>query len=237
MMNRWRCLIIPTLLCCLNSCLRTDIGNTIGSIGKEVPMAVPSHGSYDCTAGVYARNGHYYITLPIAYVPEARCGIEYVPQLIGEPVVEIYGGDSDGRKTLNEVYKRTELQQFPAHLYYVVIAQEYAETERYSAPSRRGTCGRITMRKPQTVRLVEAEDFTPDKAEFLGLFDFDQAVCIAAGLPSRRAWYNYPLIPVQYAAMLGLDVPLSLITMPLSLPYVLVEPMIYNTDVSCPENP
>ena len=41
--------LLLTLLCAagFSSCIRTDIGNTIGSIGKEVPKAVPAADYYE----------------------------------------------------------------------------------------------------------------------------------------------------------------------------------------------
>lgn len=229
--------LLLTALCAagFSSCIRTDIGNTIGSIGKELPKAVPTHGHGCYTADVYAKDGCYYATLPIAYVPEHRCGLEYVPQLIGEPIGEVIGGESSGTPTLNEIYVGQELRSFPARQFYVVIAQNRAEMERYATPSPHGTAGRLSTQHEEAARLVKAEEFTPAEAEYLGTWDFGQAVHFAAMLPAERAWYNYPLIPLQYAAMAGLDVPLSLITMPLSIPYVLLDPMIYNIDASRPE--
>ena len=230
----------PLLLAALcatgvSSCIRTDIGNTIGSIGKELPKAVSMHGYGGYTAEVYAKDGYYYASLPIAYVPEPRCGLEYVPQFIGEPITEVFGEGSNGTPTLNEVYSEQELRKFPARQYYVKIAQDKAKLVHFPTTSPRGTTGYIFTPHEEEAQLVQAEEFNPAEAQHLGSRDFSQAVYFAATLPTERAWYNYPLIPLQYTAMLVLDVPLSLITMPLSLPYVLSEPMIYNIDTSQPE--
>lgn len=237
----------PLLLAALcaagvSSCIRSDIGNTIGSIGKELPKAVPTHeaqspiGSYNCyTATVYRKGDCYYAQLPIAFVPEKRCGFEYVPQFIGEPYVEVIGGEASGKKTLNDIYDAKELAALPVCRYYVEIRQDNAEVEHYSTPNERGACGELTAADRKAVVLKAAEDFNPADAECLGTFDLPYAVHYALQIPARRAWYNYPLIPLQYAAMVGVDIPLSLIIMPLSLPYVLCEPMIYCIDITQPE--
>lgn len=219
-----------------SSCIRTDIGNTIGSIGKKLPRAVSIHEYGGYTAEVYAKDGYYYASLPIAYVPEPRCGLEYVPQFIGEPITEFSGKDYwDGTPTLNEVYSVQELRGFPARQYYVKIAQDKATLQHSTITSPSGTTGYLIALHEEDAQLVKAEEFNPAEAQHLGSRNFSQAVYFAATLPTERAWYNYPLIPLQYTAMLVLDVPLSLITMPLSLPYVLSEPFIYNIDATQPE--
>ena len=218
-----------------SSCIRTDIGNTIGSIGKKLPKATSIHRYGGYTAEVYAKDGYYYASLPIAYVPEPRCGLEYVPQFIGEPITEVFGEGRSGTPTLNEVYSEQELRGFPARQYYVKIAQDKAKLEHSTITGPSGTTGYLFTPHEKEAQLVKAEEFNPAEAQHLGSRGFSQAVYFAATLPTERAWYNYPLIPLQYTAMLVLDVPLSLITMPLSLPYVLSEPMIYNIDITQPE--
>ncbi len=230
-------LLLLTALCAagFSSCIRTDIGTSIGSIGKELPKAVPTHDYGGYSAEVYAKDGYYYASLPIVYVPEPRCGLEYVPQFIGEPITEVFGEAPSGTPTLNKVYSGQELRGFPARQYYVKIAQDKAKQEHYTTTSHRGTNGYFIALHIEDAQLVKAEEFNPAEAQHLGSRNFSQAVNFAATLPAERAWYNYPLIPLQYTAMLVLDVPLSLITMPLSLPYVLSEPMIYNIDTTQPE--
>ena len=107
--------------------------------------------------------------------------------------------------------------------------------EHSTITSPSGATGYLFTPYEKEAQLVKAEEFNPAEAQHLGSRGFSQAVYFAATLPTERAWYNYPLIPLQYTAMLVLDVPLSLITMPLSLPYVLSEPMIYNIDTTQPE--
>lgn len=236
--------LLLTLLCAagFSSCIRTDIGNTIGSIGKEVPKAVPAADYYqeiDCfsirvvayTAKVYEDDTHYYIDLPLALVPERRCGLEYVPQFLGEPIVEVCGGVSPGRKTLNEPYSTKELQNSTPHRCFVVIAKDNAE--ELVKPREYST--ELSAKNIEAVHTISAAEFSTKKIRHVGIRHIPQAEQFAAMLPAKRAWYNYPLIPLQYAAMVGLDLPLSLVSMPLSLPYVICDPLIYYVDRTLPE--
>ena len=225
-----------------SSCIRTDIGNTIGSIGKELPKAVPSyravgfmnHSVTIYAVSVYHMNGSYYAQLPIAYVPDHRCGLEYVPQFIGEPYVEMSGFDTPGVKTRNDVYTDTELAALPACNYYVKISQENAQFKHYDAPDSHGTRGSLSVNDLEVAEVIASTDFDLTQAVCIGAYHLRQANEIAAMIPARRAWYNYPLIPLQYAAIVGLDVPLSLITMPLTLSYIFVDPLgvDYNIDTT-----
>jgi len=225
-----------------NSCIRTDIGNTIGSIGKEIPKAVPeaeypreedSFTTYVVvyTAKVYEDAANYYIDLPLALVPERRCGVEYVPQLIGEPIVEVYGGEPSGRKTLNKPYSTQELQGCTPYRCFVVIAKDNAE----QLVDSREYCTYLSAKNIEAVQTISSAEFSTKKIKFVGERHIPQAKQFAAMLPAKRAWYNYPLIPLQYAAMIGLDLPLSLVSMPFSLPYVIYNPIIYYTDRTLPE--
>ena len=236
--------LLLTLLCAagFSSCIRTDIGNTIGSIGKEVPKAVPAADYYeeiDCfsirvvvySAKVYEDATHYYIGLPLALVPERRCGLEYVPQFLGEPIVEVYGGVSPGRKTLNEPYSTKELQSCTPYLSFLVIDKDNAE----QIVNPRVYCTELSAKNIEAVRTISAAELRTKKIKHVSIMHIPQAEQFAAMLTAKRAWYNYPLIPLQYAAMIGLDLPLSLVSMPLSLPYVICNPLIYYADRTLPE--
>ena len=234
--------LLLTALCAagFSSCIRTDIGNTIGSIGKELPKAVPTYRpdvlppyfESFYPVSVYQKNGSYYAQLPIAYVPEPRCGLEYVPQFIGEPIVEVVDIEPNGVATLNDIYTSADLAALPADNHYVKISPENAQFEHYTAPNPRGTRGSLSVNDLEAAEVIAPADFDPAQAVCIGTYDLSQPNEFAAMIPARRAWYNYPLIPLQYAAIVGLDVPLSLITMPLSLPYVFIDPMIYNIDTT-----
>ena len=92
-------LLLPALLSLttLTGCIRTDIGNTIGSIGKQVAKPVPDRiapqppgsvapGPFACPADLYRKDGKLYIDMPLVYVPERRRGYEYL-----NPMGSYYG--------------------------------------------------------------------------------------------------------------------------------------------------
>ena len=67
----------------LSSCVRSDLGNTIDSIGKTVAKPLPSRmgrdvcSPFECTVELYRKDGQLYIDMPLVYVSERRMGIDY----------------------------------------------------------------------------------------------------------------------------------------------------------------
>lgn len=71
-----RHLLIVVSLCCLNSCIYSDLGRTIGSIGTEIPRIVPKATTplkKDVYIGrLYRMGQRYFVELPMVWVPERR---------------------------------------------------------------------------------------------------------------------------------------------------------------------
>ena len=89
--------MVCLLVCGLSACIRMDVGNTIGSMGKRVPKVVPFGELPVRVAEVFRRDGRYFVSLPVVYVPERRCGVEFVPQLVGDfEFLDGMGGDGGG---------------------------------------------------------------------------------------------------------------------------------------------
>ena len=106
--------ILATTALCLaavgvSSCVRSDLGNTIDSIGKTVAKPLPSRmgrdvcSPFECTVELYRKDGQLYIDMPLVYVSERRMGIDYANPM-GCPV---------GVLTLNTPYTTEELQKLP----------------------------------------------------------------------------------------------------------------------------
>ena len=82
---------MPLTFCllALTGCIRTDIGNSIGSIGRQVAKPLPERvlpeghpdvsdtSPCDCIVKLYRKDGRLYIEMPLVYVTERRCGFEY----------------------------------------------------------------------------------------------------------------------------------------------------------------
>ena len=83
----FRKILTTTALCLaavgLSSCVRSDLGNTIDSIGKTVAKPLPSRmgrdvcSPFECTVELYRKDGQLYIDMPLVYVSERRMGIDY----------------------------------------------------------------------------------------------------------------------------------------------------------------
>ena len=218
----FRTIIVCLLVCGLSSCIRMDVGNTIGSVGKRVPKVVSSGELPVRGTEVFRREGSYYVSLPVVYVPERRCGVEFVPQLVGDfEFLDGMGGDGGG--SMNRPYSREELLDYPVCYYYAEFAEENVSLLP-SNPSTPGIHGYFRVHQPEKVRLIPSDELSLNSSDLLGVYVFADAESLATALPIQRAWYHYLLMPLQYAVMLGVDVPLSLISMPLTLPFFIDSP-------------
>ncbi len=227
-------LLLPALLClaALPGCIRTDIGNSIDSIGKRVAKPVPDRispqppgsvapGPFACPADLYRKDGKLYIDMPLVYVPERRRGYDYL-----NPV-----GGYDGMLTYQRPYSKEELTALPAERLviapgdYVYLRPLTSDTATLTPPdkfrpqpsSNRRERGELYM-EGELINFTIAENFDRQSAEYLGCYYFYEARQVAQLLPARREWYNYALMPLSAVGYVA-DIPLSLATMVLTLPF------------------
>ena len=252
-------ILATTALCLaavgLSSCVRSDLGNTIDSIGKTVARPLPSRmgrdvcSPFECTVELYRKDGQLYIDMPLVYVSERRMGIDYANPM-GSPV---------GFLTLNTPYTIEELQNLPESR--IVITGENLTTKPLPTPNKCGEQGVVCFRgvtliaevvNPRYIRMREdssrgggvvefrvVPDFDTSKAEYLGRYNFIDSRQVAQQLPARRSWYNYALMPLTAIGHVA-DIPLSLLLMPLSFSFKeWIEPNINMdyTRVYDPERP
>ncbi len=250
-------ILTTTALCLaavgLSSCVLSDLGDTIDSIGKTVARPLPSRmGSdeyppFECTVELYRKDGQLYIDMPLVYVPERRMGIDYANPL----------GSPYGVLTLNTPYTKEELQKHPESR--IVITGENLITKHLPHPNKWGEQGVVCFRgvtliaevvNPRYIRMREdssrgggvvefrvVPDFDTSKAEYLGRYNFTDSRQVAQQLPARRSWYNYALMPLTAIGHVA-DIPLSLMLMPLSFPFTeWIEPNMDYTRVYDPERP
>ena len=79
------------------------------------------------------------------------------------------------------------------------------------------------------------ENVDLQSAEYLGSYHFYEARQVAQLLPVRRTWYNYALMPLQAIGYVA-DVPLSIVTMTLTLPFAgVLSPHLDYTTTNQPE--
>lgn len=202
----------------LSSCIYSDMGRTIGSIGTKVPRLVPvaddEHLSVSYCGQLYQKEGRYYVSIPLAWVPERRRGYEYFPLLSN-------GNPFEDSCTYNRPYSAAELQQYPATPeYYEAPAPRII---RFHEPDAHGAIGLLKA------SLKPAPDFDPAGAESLGLFGVENAAPCISHLDKQHAWYHYPLLPVQAAATVA-DVAVSAVLMPLSFTYFWFEEITPGVD-------
>lgn len=194
----------------LSSCVRSDLGNTIDSIGKTVAKPLPTRMGRDecshfgCTVELYRKDGQLYIDMPLVYVSERRMGIDDANPM-GSPV---------GVLTLNTPYTKEELQEYPESR--IVITGENLMTKPLPHPNKWGEQGVVYFRGVVEFRVVP--DFDTSKAEYLGRYNFTDSRQVAQQLPAHRSWYNYAVMPLTAIGYVA-DIPLSLLLMPLSFPF------------------
>ena len=249
-------ILATTALCLaalgLSSCVRSDLGNTIDSIGKTVAKPLPSRmgrdvcSPFECTVELYRKDGQLYIDMPLVYVSERRMGIDYANPM-GCPV---------GVLTLNTPYTTEELQKLPESR--IVITGENLTIKPLPTPNKWGEQGVVCFRgvtwhaeeeNPRYIRMREdsssggkvefrvVPDFDTSKAEYLGRYNFTDSRQVAQQLPARRCWYNYAVMPLTAISYVA-DIPLSLLLMPLSFPFKeRIEPNMDYTRVYDPERP
>ena len=208
--------ILATAAICLvagvNSCIYSDLGRTIGSIGTEVPRIVPqaARGNMCSYCGdLYRKEGRYYVALPLAWVPERRRGYEYFPLFTpreASPFCSFL--------TYNRPYTAEELKRYPTTPEYYEAANPRIVS--FSQADANGAVGYVCA------DLTPVESFDPQGAEALGRYGVAGAAHRIEHLEKRHAWYHYPLLPLQAVAALA-DVPLSAVLMPLSFPVFWME--------------
>ncbi|MBR5895650.1 MAG: hypothetical protein IKZ13_08935 [Akkermansia sp.] len=245
------CLLLSTLLCltALPSCIRTDIGNTIDSIGRQVAKPHPERvlpeghpdvsdtSPCDCIVKLYRKDGRLYIEMPLVYVTERRCGFEYEGLIYS----------SYGVATCNRPYSREELAKLPQEnivialhsnwlyrktgdIYRLTEAEQFTPRPRSDKQAR----GVLQIADPDLTFSV-TENVDLQSAEYLGSYHFYEARQVAQLLPVRRTWYNYALMPLQAIGYVA-DVPLSIVTMTLTLPFAgVLSPHLDYTTTNQPE--
>lgn len=196
----------------LSSCIYSDLGRTIGSIGTEVPRLVPAadRGLRVSYCGqLYRKDGRYYVAIPLAWVPERRRGYEHFSPLVPDGVSPFDNGE-----TYNRPYTAEELRQYPATTEY--FEARSPEIVPFHVADPHGAIGYLRA------DLKPASDFNPQGAESLGLHGVAGAAHRIGHLKKHHAWYHYPLLPLQAAATVA-DVALSVVLMPLSFPVFALE--------------
>ena len=208
-MTIFRKILATTALCLaaagLSSCIYSDLGRTVGSIGTEVPRLVPkaNRGIMSSYCGnLYRKNGRYYVALPLAWVPERRRGYE-----IMLPFTPLGTSVFNTSHTYNRPYTAEELQQYPTKPeYYEAVNPSIVHFPQADA---NGAIGYVRA------DLTPAAEFNPEGAESIGLYGVAGAAHRIGHLEKRHAWYHYPLKPLQAVAAVA-DVPLSAALMPIS---------------------
>lgn len=219
MLSLRKLILIAASLSSLNSCLYSDLGRTIGSIGTEVPRIVPKAATaqnIDVYCGqLYRKGDRYFVALPMVWVPERRKGYEFFP---------LYTASNDiwnDILTYNRPYTEKELKQYPPGLIYF----EAVPSDKSLPGIRNKFITHFQQRDKYGARgIVSAElrpvtDFNPGEAEHLGLYGIDGAPHRINHLGKRHTAAHTCLLPVQIAARL-IDIPLSLVLMPLSTPII-----------------
>ncbi|MBR2125537.1 MAG: hypothetical protein IJ943_02250 [Akkermansia sp.] len=205
-------LLIATAAC-LSSCIYSDLGRTIGSIGTKVPRIVPS-GTTEIqniySGQLYRKDGKYYVELPLVWVPERRKGYECMP------LYNTTGDQFNDKCTYNRPYTAEELQQYTVEKIYYEVMEPPIRIRpelitHFRKPDANGARGVVSA------TLKPAEDFTPQGAESLGLYGIDGAPHHIGHLEKRRADYYPLLLPLQVVAT-AVDIPLSIVLMPVSTP-------------------
>lgn len=206
-------------ICCLNSCIYSDLGRTIGSIGTEEPRIVPKASTplkKNVYIGqLYRKGDRYFVALPMVWVPERRKGYEYFP------VLTISKDIWNSSETYNRPYTAEELNQYtPIPLYFEArkpntchgsINEDFIT--HFNRRDKYGALGIVSA------ELQPTPDFDPKKAENLGLYGIDGAPNYIRHLGNRLTAAHTRMLPVQMVARL-IDIPLSLILMPLSAPII-----------------
>ena len=222
--------LLTAAAACLSSCIYSDLGRTIGSIGSSVPRIVPvsSTDKQNIYCGhLYRKAGKYYVELPLAWVPERRKGYECMTPFSSS------GDIFNDNCTYNRPYTAEELQQYPVEKIYfeAVNSPQYSYINR-DFISHHQKADSYGARGIICADLQPAADFTPDGAEYLGLYGVDGAPHRIGHLGKRRADY-YPLLyPLQVVAK-AVDIPLSIILMPVSTP-ILCTAMEFNCEAAFP---
>ena len=244
-------LLTPLTFCllALTGCIRTDIGNSIGSIGRQVAKPLPNRilpeghpdvsdtSPCDCIVKLYRKDGRLYIEMPLVYVTERRCGFEYEGLIYS----------SYGVATCNRPYSREELAKLPQENIVIALHSNwlyrdagdiYRLTEAAQFPPRprsdKQARGNLQIADPYLMFSV-TENVDLQSAEYLGSYHFYEARQVAQLLPVRRTWYNYALMPLQAIGYVA-DVPLSIVTMTLTLPFAgVLSPHLDYTTTNQPE--
>lgn len=121
-------------------------------------------------------------------------------------------------ETYNRPYTVEELKQHtPIPIYFEAIRLNYAQGRMLTTFRQRDKYGALGI---VSAELQPATDFDPIKAENLGLYGIDGAPNCISHLEKRHTTAYTYLLPVQLAARV-IDIPLSLVLMPLSTPIIL----------------
>jgi hypothetical protein len=165
-------------------------------------------------------DGKLYIDMPLVYVPERRRGYDYLPPM----------GGYSGTLTYQRPYSKEELTALPAEHIVIAPGEVFLRpltsvTATLTPPdkfrpqprSNRRERGELYM-EGELINFTIAENFDRQSAEYLGCYYFYEARQVAQLLPERREWYNYALMPLSAVGYVT-DIPLSLATMVLTLPF------------------
>lgn len=205
----------------LNSCIYSDLGRTVGSIGTEVPRIVPKASTpqkIDVYCGqLYRKGNRYFVALPVVWVPERRKGYEFLdPLSCGTDIWNTL-------ETYNRPYTIGELKQYtPIPIYFEATTIDTVPNSKkfithFKQRDKYGALGVVTA------KLQPASDFDPKDAEHLGLYGIDGAPHSIGYSGKRHTAIHTCLLPIQMVARV-IDIPLSLILMPLSAPIISYAP-------------
>ena len=225
--------ILVCLACCLltlllEGCISlytgratiVDTGGALAGIGQQLPHLRPENleqpqdetRSKQWHYRIWKRGDRYLVQLPVCYAP-ARNSV----------LVHFAGKYTWKKKTLDGQYPSprysdAELARYPVELFYAELTE--AQYQRLHGPAdRRIKISRSEARYLHTpifsaseIDLADAEPM-PDTHgpadKMMRLFRNNRDK-----LPSRRAWYNYPLMPLSWVAEVA-DIPLSIAATPI----------------------
>ena len=124
----------------------------------------------------------------------------------------------------NSLYRKT------GDIYRLTEAAQFTPRPRSDKQAR----GNLQIADPYLMFSV-TENVDLQSAEYLGSYHFYEARQVAQLLPVRRTWYNYALMPLQAIGYVA-DVPLSIVTMTLTLPFAgVISPHLDYTTTNQPE--
>ena len=217
------------LLCCgMGSCIGMctghytiiDLGGAIDNLGKETPHlreepCISTLGDTpfpptDFHYRVWKKDDTYYVQLPLAYLPAAES-------------VFIHCCGFGKKKTLaytwpDEVTQEDIQAAPPEHFIAILSKEQYADACKwikfdFSLLGKK-LAGRSHKVLPMNQVNLTGAEMILDCHPATAFTQRPQLCRVAKEAPTKRAWYNYTLMPLSWAAEV-VDIPLTLIATPI----------------------